>query len=181
MACYMLILAGVNPLATISALSERSVSLIAERSGLSIDLETENQPLNAYSKPSVSWDCQNHQNSTKKAPQSIGWQFTEIMHGHVRMGSEIGSFAVAERVGKGASCSMWMFLTVEICRRGGKKSGDPSNSRMLTVQIYNTKEYAPGRSLVTHYPEPRSRLSMGQLTFSRQYKRMPNHQLFHTT
>ncbi|KAJ6162957.1 hypothetical protein N7497_002936 [Penicillium chrysogenum] len=109
---------GVNPLATISALSERSVSLIAERSGLSIDLETENQPLNAYSKPSVSWDCQPHQNSTKEAPQSIGWQFTEIMHGHIRIGSETGSFAVSERVGKGASCSMRMFLTVEICRRG---------------------------------------------------------------
>ncbi|OQE13450.1 hypothetical protein PENFLA_c048G06376 [Penicillium flavigenum] len=109
---------GVNPLATISALSERSVSLIAERSGLSIDLETENQPLNVYSKPSVSWNCQNHQNSTEEAPQSIGWQFTEIMHGHIRIGSEIGSFAVSEMVGKSASCSMRMFLTVEICRRG---------------------------------------------------------------
>jgi hypothetical protein len=177
----MLILTGVNPLATISALSERSVSLIAERSGLSIDLETENQPLNAYSKPSVSWDCQPHQNSTKEAPQSIGWQFTEIMHGHIRIGSEIGSFAVSERVGKGASCSMRMFLTVEICRRGGKKPRDPFSSRMLTVQIYNTKEHAPGRFLATHYPKPLSRLSTGLLTFSRQYKRMPNHQLFHTT
>ena len=117
----MLILTGVNPLATISALSERSVSLIAERSGFSIDLETENQPLNAHSKPSVSLDCQNHQSSTEKAPQSIGWQFTETMHGHIRMGSGIGSFAVSERVGKGVSCSMRMFLTVEICRRGGKK------------------------------------------------------------
>lgn len=180
MACYMLIMAGVNPLATISALSERSVSLIAERSGLSIDLETENRSLNAHSKPSVSWDCQNHQKSTKKAPQSIGWQFTEIMHGHIRMGPEIGSFTVSERIGKGASCSMRMFLTVKICR-GGKKPRDPSSSRMLTAQIYNTKEYAPGRFLVTHYPEPRSRLSMGLLTFSRQHKRMPNHQLFHTT
>ncbi|KOS39234.1 hypothetical protein ACN38_g9926 [Penicillium nordicum] len=71
---------GVNPLATISALSERSVNLITERSGLSIDLETNNQPLNAYSKPSVSWDSQGQQD-TKKGPQSIGWQFTEIMHG----------------------------------------------------------------------------------------------------
>ncbi|KUM59825.1 hypothetical protein ACN42_g7321 [Penicillium freii] len=71
---------GVNPLATISALSERSVNLITERSGLSIDLETNNQPLNAYSKPCVSWDYQGQQD-TKKGPQSIGWQFTEIMHG----------------------------------------------------------------------------------------------------
>ncbi|CAI7568320.1 unnamed protein product [Penicillium glandicola] len=107
---------GVNPLATISALSERSVSLITEKSGLSIDLETENQPLNADSKPSVSWDFQD-QDSTKRAPQSIGWQFTEIMHGYISMGSNIGNFALSERVGKGSSCAMRMFLTIEICRR----------------------------------------------------------------
>lgn len=130
---YMLIMTGVNPLATISAISERSVNLITERSGLSIDLETENQPLNAYSKPSVSWDCQGHQDSTKKAPQSIGWQFTEIMHGHISMGSEIGSFALSERVGKGSSCAMRMFLTIELCRRGGKKLRKFSSiCRMLT-------------------------------------------------
>ncbi|CAI7661418.1 unnamed protein product [Penicillium discolor] len=107
---------GVNPLATISALSERSVNLITERSGLSIDLETNNQPLNAYSKPSVSWDSQGQQD-TKKGPQSIGWQFTEIMHGYISMGSEIGDFALSERVGKGSSCAMRIFLTIELCRR----------------------------------------------------------------
>ncbi|KAJ5781624.1 CAZyme family AA3 [Penicillium psychrosexuale] len=120
---------GVNPLATISALSERSVSLITERSELSIDLETENQTLNAYCKPSVSCDSQDCQD-TKKASQSIGWQFTETMHGHISMRSDIGSFALSERVGKGSSCAMRMFLTIEICR--GKKSREPSSSRMLT-------------------------------------------------
>lgn len=128
---HVLILTGVNPLATISALSERSVNLITERSGLSIDLETNNQPLNAYSKPSVSWDSQGQQD-TKKGPQSIGWQFTEIMHGYISMGSEIGDFALSERAGKGSSCAMRMFLTIELCRRRGKKSRDLSSSRMLT-------------------------------------------------
>ncbi|CAG8906406.1 unnamed protein product [Penicillium egyptiacum] len=109
---------GVNPLATISALSERSVSLTTERAGLSIDLETKNQPLNAYSKPSISLDCQDHQNSTKETPQSIGWQFTETMYGHISMGSLTGSFALSERIGKGSSCAIRMFLTIEICRRG---------------------------------------------------------------
>lgn len=127
----MLILTGVNPLATISALSERSVNLITERSGLAIDLETNNQPLNAYSKPSVSWDSQGQQD-TKKGPQSIGWQFTEIMHGYISMGSEIGDFALSERVGKGSSCAMQIFLTIELCRRRGKKLREPSSSRMLT-------------------------------------------------
>ncbi|KXG53031.1 uncharacterized protein PGRI_000810 [Penicillium griseofulvum] len=108
---------GVNPLATISALSERSVNLLAERSRLSIDLKTKNQPLNAYSKPSVSWDYQEHQDRTKEAPQSIGWQFTETMHGYISMGSDIESFALSEKVGKGSSCAMRMFLTIEICRR----------------------------------------------------------------
>ncbi|KAI3294229.1 CAZyme family AA3 [Penicillium roqueforti] len=107
---------GVNPLGTISALSERSVSLITERSGLSIDIETENQTLNAYCKPSISCDFQDHQDSTEKTSQSIGWQFTETMHGHISMRSDNGSFALSERVGKGSSCAMRMFLTIEICR-----------------------------------------------------------------
>lgn len=98
---------------------------------MSIDLETNNQPLNAYSKPSVSWDSQGQQD-TKKGPQSIGWQFTEIMHGYISMGSEIGDFALSERVGKGSSCAMRIFLTIELCRRRGKKLREPSSSRMLT-------------------------------------------------
>ncbi|KAK4865103.1 hypothetical protein LT330_001726 [Penicillium expansum] len=122
---------GVNPLATISALSERSVNLITERSELSIDLETVNQPLNAYSKPSITWDRQYQQNSTKKSSQSIGWQFTETMHGHISMGSDIRSFALSERVGKGSSCAMRMFLTIELCRRG-EKLREPFSRRMLT-------------------------------------------------
>ncbi|OQE08838.1 hypothetical protein PENVUL_c008G01117 [Penicillium vulpinum] len=114
---------GVNPLATISALAERSVNLLTERSGLSINLATKNQPLNAYSKPSVSWDSYDHQDSIKKALPSIGWQFTETMHGHINMGPEIGSFALSERVGKGSSCAMRMFLTIEICREDSQYQG----------------------------------------------------------
>jgi hypothetical protein len=99
---------------------------------LSIDLKTENQPLNAYSKPSVSWDYQEHQDRTKKASQSIGWQFTETMHGHISMGSDIESFALSEKVGKGSSCAMRMFLTIEICQREGKRLEELSSSGMLT-------------------------------------------------
>ncbi|KAJ5823412.1 hypothetical protein N7447_005752 [Penicillium robsamsonii] len=114
---------GVNPLATISALSERCVNLLAERSGFSIDLETKNQPLNAYSKPSVSWDRQEDRDGPKKVPQSIGWQFTETMHGNIRIGSKIESFELSERVRKGSSCAMRMFLTVELCRGDSRYQG----------------------------------------------------------
>ncbi|KAJ5169647.1 uncharacterized protein N7500_002430 [Penicillium coprophilum] len=107
---------GVNPMATISALAERCVELLTERSGSSIDLETKNQPLNAYSKPRVSPDYQEHRGSTKNAPQSIGWQFTETMHGIIRFGPGLEGFELSERVRKGSACVTRMFLTVEICR-----------------------------------------------------------------
>ncbi|KAJ5779576.1 CAZyme family AA3 [Penicillium paradoxum] len=115
---------GVNPLATIAALSERSISLITEKSGLSIDLRTKNQPLDTDSKPMIPRDDPDHQDDTKTASNSIGWQFTETMHGHICKGPDVGDFELSEAMGKGSSCQLRAFLTIEICRRKGKKSGE---------------------------------------------------------
>jgi hypothetical protein len=108
---------GVNPLATISALSERSVSLIAKRSGFTID-QTENGPLDISSKPHMSRNGQGHQESIEKKPQSIGWQFTETLSGYISVKSALGSFTLSESVGKGSSCAMRMFITIDICHSG---------------------------------------------------------------
>jgi hypothetical protein len=115
---------GANPLATISALAERSLALLAERSKLSIDLETRNGNLHACSKPMVSRPCQSRANEAeniKGGAQSIGWQFTEILKGHICIDSNIEDFAVSETSGKRSSCAMQMYLTVEICRKSKGK------------------------------------------------------------
>lgn len=115
---------GVNPLATISALSERSVSSLAERSGLSIDLKTKNGDLDVYSNPRVSVNYQNDQGSTKRKSSSIGWQFTETLYGHIYMGPRKKDPGRSDKVGKGSSCPMQMFLTIEICKpQKSEKSG----------------------------------------------------------
>ena len=111
---------GVNPLATISALSERSVSLITKKAGLLIDLETMNDPLDTNSKPKVSQNPQDRQSNVKRTLNSIGWQFTEALYGHICMGPDLKNFELSESIGKGSSCAMQMFLTIEICKQTGK-------------------------------------------------------------
>jgi hypothetical protein len=108
---------GVNPLATISALSERSVSLIAKRSGFTID-QTENGPLDSSSKPQMSRNGQDDQESIEEKPQSIGWQFTETLSGFISVNPGLRSFALSESVGKGSSCAMRMLITIDLCHRG---------------------------------------------------------------
>ncbi|KAJ5762401.1 uncharacterized protein N7511_005783 [Penicillium nucicola] len=105
---------GVNPLATISALSERSVSLLAKKSGLTID-QTENGALDAASNPQRVHKDQNQQEIIEKKAQSIGWQFTETLSGHISMKSGFKNHAFSERIGRGSSCAMRMFITIDIC------------------------------------------------------------------
>lgn len=84
---------GVNPLATISALSERSISLIAKRSGFTID-QTENGPLDTSSEPQMSRNGQGPQESIEEKPQSIGCQFTETLSGYISVDSGLGNFTL---------------------------------------------------------------------------------------
>jgi hypothetical protein len=110
----------VNPLATISALSERSVSLVTKKAGLSIDFKTLNGPLDAKSKPKVCRDSENSQSNIEKNSNSIGWQFTEALSGNIYMGPDVKNFELSESMGKGSSCAMQMFLTIQICKEIGK-------------------------------------------------------------
>ncbi|KAL3254715.1 hypothetical protein ABHI18_008743 [Aspergillus niger] len=114
---------GVNPMATITALAERSVDLISKRRQFSIDTHTPNGRLDASSQPMVSKRVGHGPQDTTKSnkPLSpIGWQFSEVLDGHIYMQSSDVGFDACETLGRGSSCTMRMFLTVEICRRIGE-------------------------------------------------------------
>lgn len=117
---------GVNPLATITALSERSVQLLAKKSGLSVDLATKNGVLDTYSKPRVLRIPHIHNEIKNIESNPIGWQFTETLYGHICMGARGKVPGRSERVEKGSSCAMRIFLTMDICQlQKGEKQGDP--------------------------------------------------------
>ncbi|KAL4741653.1 hypothetical protein BDV11DRAFT_212863 [Aspergillus similis] len=107
---------GINPLATITALAERSVALIAEEKGLKIDLETSNGNIDTNSQPRVSRSDSSRTDKNRDYV-STGWHFTESLEGHVAVPSSCASYAVAEREGKGSSSTMSILLTVEVYRR----------------------------------------------------------------
>ncbi|GLB08494.1 hypothetical protein AtubIFM57258_004384 [Aspergillus tubingensis] len=114
---------SVNPMATITALAERSIDLIAERRHFSIDIDTPNGRLDVYSQPMVSRRVEHGSQKTVKmdqAPLPIGWQFSEVLDGHIYMQSNYVGFDACETLGRSSSCTMRMFLTVEICRRIGE-------------------------------------------------------------
>lgn len=110
----------MNPLATISALSERSLDFITKKAGLLIDLETKNDPLDIYSKPKWPKDNPRQQYSSNGLPTSIGWQFTEALFGHIYVGPSVKDYGLSEGMGKSSSCSIQMLLTVDICKHLGK-------------------------------------------------------------
>ncbi|KAJ6007019.1 hypothetical protein N7522_005370 [Penicillium canescens] len=86
-------------------------------SGFTID-QTANGPLGISSKPQMSRNGQDHQESIEEKPQSIGWQFTETLSGYISVNSGLGSLTLSESVGKGSSCAMRMFITIDICHSG---------------------------------------------------------------
>jgi hypothetical protein len=113
---------GVNPLATITALSERSVQLLAKNSGLSIDLDTKNGVLDSHSSPKVSRKLRKHCGTDKTEATSIGWQFTESLSGKFYLGPSKESIGLSDRFRNGSSCDMQMLLTIDICNpREGEK------------------------------------------------------------
>ena len=111
---------GVNPLATISALAERSVDLVAKKVGLSVDLETRNRQLETDSKPERPRESQYFKDNLKDNPNSLGWQFTEALSGHIHVGPRSKDYELSENMGKSSSCSMQMVLTIELCKQIGE-------------------------------------------------------------
>jgi hypothetical protein len=114
-------LPGVNPLATISALAERSVDLIAGDYQYPIDFSSSNGTLDSTSKPGISNHRQHslQDKDMHRSLLSIGWQFTEALEGHISTQSNTVDFSVSEVLGKGSSSVIRMLLTIEICRNKG--------------------------------------------------------------
>ncbi|KAJ5150109.1 CAZyme family AA3 [Penicillium atrosanguineum] len=137
---------GVNPLATITALSERSVQFLVENSGLSIDLATQNGVLNTYSKPRVSSNPRNHKENMSIESNPIGWQFTETLYGHICIGSRKKDPGRSDRFGKGSSCAMRIFLTIEICRpqKGSGYEGKCTGTASCYALSTNTLKIVDG-------------------------------------
>ncbi|KAL0568713.1 hypothetical protein V5O48_013266, partial [Marasmius crinis-equi] len=107
---------GVNPLATITALAERSVHLIARQKGWEIDLTTKNGKLDLFGTPARSFPLTPDMAGIANAmntPTDGGMQFTEIMDGHIYIGDDIEDFVVAENAAKGGSSSAHFYLSVD--------------------------------------------------------------------
>ncbi|KAF5356668.1 hypothetical protein D9757_013201 [Collybiopsis confluens] len=107
---------GVNPLATITALAERSVHLIAQQKGWEIDLATKNGKLDLFGPPAHSFPMTTDMvtiNTSINSPTREGIHFTEIMDGHIYIGDDIDDFIVAENAAKASSSAARFYLSVD--------------------------------------------------------------------
>ncbi|MFO0757238.1 MAG: GMC family oxidoreductase [Byssovorax sp.] len=86
---------GVNPLLTISAITERACHYIAEERGLSID----------YRAPSA-------HGSAKPDPGAVGIEFDESMHGFFKIGVTDGDFQKGYAEGEASDQRCRVFLTI---------------------------------------------------------------------
>lgn len=96
------------------------MDLVAKKAGLSVDLETRNRHLETDSKPERPRESQYFQYNWKDNPNSLGWQFTEALSGHIHMGPRSKDYELSENMGKCSSCSMQMVLTIELCKQIGE-------------------------------------------------------------
>lgn len=123
---------GVNPLATITALSERSVQFLAKNSGLSIDFDTKNGVLDSHSSPRVSRNLRKHCGTDKTEANSIGWQFTESLSGDFCMEPRKKNIGRSDRFRNGSSCAMRMLLTIDICN---PRKGENVISTLVSLDL----------------------------------------------
>ncbi|KAB2576368.1 Cholesterol oxidase [Lasiodiplodia theobromae] len=107
---------GVNPFATITALAERTMDILAKRHKWVID-ESRNGPLNLFGEPKTALpmtpDIQDADRLIQSNSTGAGVRFTEIMEGHIHIGEDIGDFQAAERVAKGRSSAARFYLSVD--------------------------------------------------------------------
>ncbi|KAL3461657.1 FAD/NAD(P)-binding domain-containing protein [Aspergillus heterothallicus] len=109
---------GVNPMATITALAERSLSIITKQAGYTLDLETGNGTLDLTSSAKVRPDQGRSVDAKvdEDRYESIGWRFTEVLGGHISTPFN-GDFQTSETAGKRSLSSILMALTVHIQKR----------------------------------------------------------------
>ncbi|KAI9713479.1 MAG: hypothetical protein M1820_000861 [Bogoriella megaspora] len=114
---------GVNPFATITALAERSVELVAKDFGIEIDYETSNGSIDPYGMPAYPLD-EDHLDemaAVKQAEEQIdearlagkaGTIFSEVMKGFIHIGDEIEDFEVAANMAEDDCADAHFFLSV---------------------------------------------------------------------
>ncbi|KAI9679131.1 MAG: hypothetical protein M1822_007341 [Bathelium mastoideum] len=149
---------GVNPLATISALAERSVALLAEKYDFSINLETQNGNLDASSKPmkvSIDQELPPASFSVGKNASTIGWQFTEVFRGDIHIDPNSLNPAAFESSHTQPSLphAMTVYLTMELYSSTGHKSvpwyeGRLTNGKALFFT--KQKEAAEAKTISYH-------------------------------
>ncbi|KAK5676539.1 hypothetical protein LTS10_010840 [Elasticomyces elasticus] len=109
---------GVNPLATITALAERSVRFAAERAGITIDYDSRNGTLDLFGQPrhfpQMAGNLKTAYDTIKAAAASDaqGIQFTEVMSGFITIEDEIEDFDIAYNAAASAGSSARFFLSV---------------------------------------------------------------------
>lgn len=107
---------GINPLATITALAERSVELVAGKRGIKIDYDTRNGLLDLWGNPQYpimddqpsAWEPKGMSNQKK------GIEFTEVMKGFIHLGNDIDDFEVAAFKAESDCALARLFLSVRI-------------------------------------------------------------------
>ncbi|KAF9890820.1 hypothetical protein FE257_005391 [Aspergillus nanangensis] len=131
---------GVNPLATITALAERSVDLLSQKYGFIIDTETPNGSLNGGSQARIS-NFSTHSSTIKEATMAnipIGWQFSEVLRGNVWLTPEDMNYATSKNTGKNGGKIAWpiqMNLTMELRRSSINSSEGPRYRGLCTGSV----------------------------------------------
>lgn len=104
-------LQGVNPLATITALAERSVDLIAKKGGLTV-ATSKNGRLDLFGQPARFFGFTPDMVAASKSSEG-GVRFTEVMTGHIYIGDGIDDFDTAENLAKGAASFARLYISVD--------------------------------------------------------------------
>ncbi|KAF2019480.1 FAD/NAD(P)-binding domain-containing protein [Aaosphaeria arxii CBS 175.79] len=123
---------GVNPLATITALAERSIDLLIEKNGWTVD-NAPNGRLDLFGLPSKPMGQTSEKGPISKIVTNPGTvQFHETMEGHVHIGDDIQDFSTAEQVARHASSSARLALHVIL------QQSEDTNAQYTTGTVTGT-------------------------------------------
>lgn len=160
---------GVNPLATITALAERSCSALLQKNKRASD-EAPNGRLDLFGLPEkalpMTDDMKEASKAIRSAQGSEGVRFTEIMEGHIYVGDDIEDFTVADMTAMGTASFASLYVSVDaysvqnLIERSdhasvatgtfscGALSNDPFLVQLGEVQFFTTdEEVADGENL----------------------------------
>jgi hypothetical protein len=128
---------GVNPLATISALAERTSALLAEKYNFSIDLKTQNGNVDYNSTPRLNRSRLHDAKIANGIGESVGWQFTEVLKGRISISVD-GDLGVPGSRGKSSSCAMTASLTIDLYKSKGTTNSLLQKPMLTRFQIFDS-------------------------------------------